>query len=158
MSEDGTVKEAEDYDAACDTEFGPQINQQAWSEDDSSEAVKPYREEPTTESVAHPFLEPPMPPSEPISHRWPLTWQYATALLGGGITLAIIIWAVSSVGFGGDVPPMPTTLPPPPPPPPPRFPQSRGQRHSTRRSRPSTPSPARPRLTYRTRSLMTITC
>jgi hypothetical protein len=112
MSEDGTVKEAEDYDAACDTEFGPQINQQAWSEDDSSEAVKPYREEPTTESVAHPFLEPPMPPSEPISHRWPLTWQYATALLGGGITLAIIIWAVSSVGFGGDVPPMPTTLPP----------------------------------------------
>ena len=37
------VGTTEDYEEHCDTGFGPQIHQQAWSVGDPSEAVAPYR-------------------------------------------------------------------------------------------------------------------
>ena len=98
--------EAHDYDAHCDTEFGPQIQAQAWSEGEQ--------------------------PPEPVNHRTHHLWWWVGGLiavilvLAGVVTNAVIATASQKddhnrwpTGYTNPPPPTPASPVPDPPGPPP---------------------------------------
>ena len=91
--------DVEDYDASCETEFGPQIGEQAWSAGDPSHPVATYR--------AH--------------HRWRKALLWAGTVVGLGAMTALLVGIAGSLAQtddhnswpqGSGVPPTPAAQTP----------------------------------------------